>query len=91
MVSFDREGQELPDLKAAHAEAVSSNREMLGERMLHGGKTRPRQIEVADESGTVLATVTATDVLMQDGQPRDFIDDVTQSAPNVALNSTGKK
>ena len=90
-LSQDREGQELPDLEAACAEAVSSNREMLGERLLHGGPLGPRQIEITDESGKVLATVTAQDVLMQGDQFRVFTDDVTKSAPTASINSTGKK
>lgn len=90
-VSLDWEGQELPDLEAACAEAVSSSREMLGERLLHGGTLGPRQIEIADENGKVLATIGAEDVLMQGGQLRAFPDDVTKSAPNAMCNSTGKK
>jgi hypothetical protein len=93
-VSRDREGQDLPSLEAARAEAVSSNREMLGERLLHGGSLGPREIEIADESGKVLATVTAEDVLMRDGQFRAFTDDVTKSAPSAPsapLKFTGKK
>ena len=31
-ISHDREGQDLPDLEAARIEAISTNREMLGER-----------------------------------------------------------
>ena len=87
----DREGQELPNLDAARAEAVSSNREMLGERILHGGMIGPHQIEIADGTGEVLATITVTDVLMDHGQLRAFADDVTKSAPNAAITSTGKK
>ena len=90
-VSRDREGQELPDLDAARAEAVSSNREMLGERLLHGGSLGPRQIEIADESGKLLATVSVHDVLMDDGQFRAFTDDVTKSAPVGLASSAGKK
>ena len=56
-VSRDTEGQELPDLDAARREAINANREMLGERLLHGGSLDHRQIEIADESGTVLAVV----------------------------------
>ena len=67
-ISRDREGQDLPSLEAARAEAVSSNREMLGERLLHGGSLGPREVEIVDEGGKVLATVTAEDVLMRDGQ-----------------------
>jgi hypothetical protein len=90
-VSRDREGQELADLDAACVEAVNSNREMLGERLLHGGTIGPRQIDVTDESGKVLATVSAQDVLMRDGQFRAFADDATKSAPNAKVNSAGKK
>ena len=43
-LSRDREGQELPDVEAARREAISSSREMLGERMLHGGALNHRQI-----------------------------------------------
>ena len=91
LVSCDREGQELPDLEAARAEAVSSNREMLGERLLHGGRLGPRQIEIADESGNVLATISAEDVLMRNGQLRAFPDDVTKTAPSSSVAETGKK
>jgi hypothetical protein len=91
VVIRDREGQELPDLDAARAEAVSSNREMLGERLLHGGALGPRQIEIMDESGRILSTISAQDVLMQGTQLRAFHDDVTKSAPNASVNSTGKK
>ena len=91
LVSCDREGQELPDLEAARAEAVSSNREMLSERLLHGGHLGPRQIEIADENGKVLATISAEEVLMQGGQLRAFADDVTKSAPTAQTTSAGKK
>jgi hypothetical protein len=93
-VSPDREGQDLPSLEAARAEAVSSNREMLGERLLHGGSLGPREVEIADEGGKVLATVTAEEVLLRDGQFRAFSDDVTKSAPSAPtapLKFAGKK
>ncbi len=89
-ISRDWEGQNLPDLIAARAEAVKSNREMLGERLLHGGSLGPRQIEIVSEKGEVLATITAADVLTDHGQLRAFPDDVTKSAP-VGDISTGKK
>ncbi|HEX4371285.1 MAG TPA: hypothetical protein VH019_08055 [Rhizomicrobium sp.] len=90
-ISRDWEGQDLPDLTAARAEAEMSNREMLGERLLHGGSLGPRQIEIVDEKGAVLATITATEVLTDHGQFRVFSDDVTKSAPTASLKSTGKK
>jgi hypothetical protein len=91
VVSRDGEGQELPSLNAARAEAVNSNREMLGEHILHGGAIGLRQIEIADDKGEVLATITVTDVLMDHGQPRAFADDVTKSAPHAEISSAGKK
>ena len=88
-LSLDTEGQELPDLEAARREAISANREILGEKLLHGGSLNHRQIEIANEKGDVLAVVNANDTLFQDGQFRSFSDDVTQSAPVV--KATGWK
>jgi hypothetical protein len=80
-LSRDCEGQELADASAARLEAVNSGREMLGERLLHGGAIDDRQIVIADETGAVLDVVGADDVLFKDGQLRSYNDDVTQSAP----------
>jgi hypothetical protein len=90
-ISRDTEGQELPDLDAARAEAISANREMLGERLLHGGNLDHRKIEIADEQGNILAKVDANDVLFRDGEFRSYSDDVTKSAPTGLERSTGKK
>ncbi|MBV9548569.1 MAG: hypothetical protein JO256_02735 [Alphaproteobacteria bacterium] len=81
--SRDLEGQELPDLEAARREAVNSNREMLGERLLHGGALNHRRIEITDESGDVLAAVSAQDVLFRHGSFSSYEDDVTKSAPTI--------
>lgn len=80
-LSQDSEGQELPDLNAAQKEAVSAARELIGERVLHGGAIDGRQIEIADETGTVLAVVNSGDVIYHDGHFSYFRDDVTKSAP----------
>jgi len=80
-ISRDLEGQELPDLDAAKSEAVNANREMLGERLLHGGSLDSRRIEIAYREGEMLATISAEDVLMKNGQLRSLDDDVTKSAP----------
>jgi hypothetical protein len=87
-VSRDIEGQEFPDLAAARREAMKASREMLGEKILHGGSLNNRRIEICDEKGEVLAVVDAKETLFQEGQLRSFNDDVTQSAP-TAINSTG--
>ena len=90
-IGRDAEGQDLPDLEAARAEAISANREMLGEWLLHGGTLDPRQIEIADERGTILATIKTGDVLFRDGEFRSYSDDVTKSAPTGLARSTGRK
>jgi hypothetical protein len=79
--SQDREGQELPDLEAARHEAISAARELIGERLLHGGAIDGRQIEITDETSTVLAVVNSGDVIYCDGRFSCFVDDVTRSAP----------
>jgi hypothetical protein len=80
-ISRDCEGQELPDVEAARREAINTNREMLGEWLLHGGSLNHRQIEIADETGHVVDIILSSDVLLKNGQPRRYEDDVTQSAP----------
>jgi len=77
----DPEGQQLPDLETARHEAVSAAREILGEKLLHGGSLNGRTIEIADENGAVVGRVDASDILFQDGHFRSYADDVTQSAP----------
>ncbi len=80
----DQEGQELSDAEAARHEAISSSREMLGERLLHGGSLNHRTIEIADETGHIVDVVSSRDVLFRDGNFRTYGDDVTQSAPKNA-------
>jgi hypothetical protein len=80
-ISRDPEGQILSDLEAARREAVNSAREMIGERVLHGGAVNGRTIEIAGEDGRVLATVETREVLVKEGQFGRFSDDVTKSAP----------
>jgi hypothetical protein len=87
-ISRDTEGQELPDLEAARREALSTQREILGERLLHGGSLDDHQIEIANERGEVLAVLNTNDTLFQDGHLRSFNDDVTQSAPSAKINSS---
>jgi hypothetical protein len=80
-LSRDTEGQELADVAAARREAISSAREILGDKLLHGGSLNGRVIEIADQKGEVIDTVTSNDVLFRDGEFRSYADDVTQSAP----------
>jgi hypothetical protein len=79
--SRDEEGQELPNAEAARREAINTSREILGERLLHGGSLNHRTIEIADETGHVVDVVSSNDVLFKGGKFRSYSDDVTQSAP----------
>ena len=89
-LSLDDEGQELPDLEAARHEAMNANREMLSEKLLHGGALQ-RQIEIASEDGEVLAVVKAKDTLLKEDHLRSFDDDVTRSAPTARMRETPAK
>ena len=80
-LSRDEEGQDLPDVEAARHEAVCSNREMLGERILHGGALDHHQIEITDETGQLVGVVRTADVLFKHGAFQSYEDDVTKSAP----------
>ncbi len=89
-LSRDGEGQDLPDAEAARREAVNASREMLGEKLLHGGALDQRQVEIADETGHVVDVVNVNDVLFKSGQFRSYSDDVTQSAPVTRPNPPSK-
>jgi hypothetical protein len=89
-VSRDLEGQELPNAEAARCEATSANREILGEKLLHGGALDSRTIEIADETGHIVDVVSANDVLFRGGKMRSYSDDVTHSAPVANTNSPSK-
>ncbi|GGD11016.1 DUF6894 family protein [Aureimonas glaciei] len=53
----DVEGQEFPDVEAAHAEAVRSAREMLAEKVKLGEIVDGQEIEIVDEAGDVVGLV----------------------------------
>lgn len=76
----DVEGQDFPDVEAARREAFNSVREILGEKLLHGGALNHRSIEIADETGFVVDVINSRDVLLKNGRFRDYPDDITQSA-----------
>ena len=90
-ISLDTEGQELPSLDAARREALNASREMLSERLLHGGALGRRQIEIADDKGKVLAVVKARDTLLKENHLRSFDDDVTKSAPSARMREMPAK
>jgi hypothetical protein len=75
----DGEGQEFADGEAARREAINSVREILGEKLLHGGVLNHRSIEIADETGHVVDVISTRDVLLKGGQLRSYPDDILQS------------
>ena len=87
-ISRDIEGQNLPNVEAARKEAICASREILGDKLLHGGSLNHRTIEIADETGHIVDVVRSSDVLFQGGRLSTFADDVTQSAPVTALRNS---
>ena len=81
LFSRDEEGQDLPNVEAARHEAINTIREIMGEKLLHGGSLNHRTVEIADETGHVVDVVNSRDVLFQGGKFRVYRDDVTQTAP----------
>jgi hypothetical protein len=53
----DPEGAELPDMQAAHSEAVTSIREILADALQSGQDTREGQMIVKDASGETVLTI----------------------------------
>ena len=87
----DCEGQEMADAAAARQEAISTGREILGEKLLHGGELDSRTIEITDETGRVVGIVNVNDILFKDGKFRRYSDDVTQSAPQFNSVNTPRE
>ena len=54
----DEYGRELPDLARVRAEAVKGIRSVVGDEVLNGRIDLRGRIEVVDEEGKVVATVT---------------------------------
>jgi hypothetical protein len=57
IVTSDDEGLDLPDLQAARANGIKEAREMMIETVAEGWINLSHRIDIADESGAVLATV----------------------------------
>jgi hypothetical protein len=75
----DGEGQEFANVEEARREAINSVREIMGEKLLHGGLMNHRSIEIADETGRVVDVINSRDVLLKNGQIRSYPDDIVQS------------
>src|SRR4051812_34313833 len=59
----DPDGSDLPDLQAAHAEAVSAIREMLAEALRWGREPVGHSLVIADSQGQQLEIVRFVDIL----------------------------
>jgi hypothetical protein len=57
-IAMDEEGKVLPDLGAAHANGVKEAREMMLDTVTEGRINFSHRIDIADETGAVLASVT---------------------------------
>jgi len=77
----DAEGQDLSDVEAARREAINSVREIISEKLLHGGALNHGSIEIADETGHVVDVIYSREVLLKDGGLRTYADDIVQLAP----------
>jgi hypothetical protein len=63
VVARDDEGRILSGLNEARSVAVKEAREMMTESVLDGRMTLSHRIDVADESGAVVATVSFRDAV----------------------------
>jgi hypothetical protein len=80
-IARDAEGQEHSDAEAARREAINTVREIISEKLLHGGALNHCSIEIADETGHVVDVINSREVLLKDGGLRTYADDIVQSAP----------
>jgi hypothetical protein len=65
VVPGDEEPQELENLEVARDEATQSLRELASNAIMQGRPFDYTAIEIADQDGTKLACVTATDAVPQ--------------------------
>lgn len=63
LAATDEDGLELPDLDAAKAEAVRGARALACEQVTRGRLNLSHRIEVTDEIGRTVATVTFRDAV----------------------------
>lgn len=67
VVAMDEEGVDLPDLEAARANGIKEAREMMLETVAEGRINFSHRIDVADESGAVLATTPFAEAVRVEG------------------------
>jgi hypothetical protein len=61
--SHDDEGQDLPDVEAARVAAVEGIRSILRDEVAHGLIDFEGRVEIEDEGGTLVATVSYHDAV----------------------------
>ena len=79
----DGEGQEFADVEAARREAINSVREILGEKLLHGGVLNQRRSRSPTRTA-MWSVINAREVLLKGGQFRSYSDDIMQSDASKA-------
>jgi hypothetical protein len=67
VVSLDEEGRDMPDLESARAAGVREARQMMVGTVAEGRLDLSHRIDIADESGAVLATVAFRDAVTVTG------------------------
>ena len=67
VASLDEEGEVLPDFAAARKEAIRGARSIAAEQVLKGRLNRSHWVDIADETGDVLGTVTFGDAIAVEG------------------------
>ena len=65
--TLDEEGQIFPDLTAARANAVKEARELMLETVAEGRINFSHRIDIADEAGQVVGTVTFGEAVTVEG------------------------
>jgi hypothetical protein len=67
IVAMDDEGVDLPDLEADHANGIREAREMMLETVAEGRINFSHRIDIADENGAVVDSVTFADAVTVEG------------------------
>lgn len=67
VVAMDDEGVDLPDLAAARANGIKEAREMMVETVSEGRINFSHRIDIADESGAVVDSVTFGEAVAVEG------------------------
>ena len=63
VVAVDEEGLDLPNLQAARLHAIAGARDLIVSQVKHGYMIRSHWIDVADEQGAIVGTVTFGDAV----------------------------